>query len=77
MPMPELEPGQFRLNFGGLGAPLNKQLKAFGLKLPPDDLRHLQADADAVLRAKVRGYMTDKAADAARQRLMKRITAAK
>jgi hypothetical protein len=58
------------VTLGALADPLTKQLD--GLILPAT-LAHLDADANAITRLVVRGYLPDSQAHRAREKLMKKI----
>lgn len=63
--------------FGAMADPLRIQLRgkiAHG-GLGSRDLGHLQRDVDAISRLQVRGLISDAAAHAARQKVMKKIIA--
>ena len=50
------EPGEpVTINLGWAADPLHKQMG-----VPKADLEHLQKDADAILRLRIRGYLNDK-----------------
>ena len=59
---------RYEVRIGSLAPPLFKQLK-----IPKDAARHLQADADAVVRLKVRGIIGEGASNMACRRLLKRM----
>jgi hypothetical protein len=53
-----------KLQIGALCEPIAKQLRAQKLKFEPERVKHLQRDADAYVRLKVRGLLN---ADAQRR----------
>lgn len=62
-----------RLSLGALAEPLTAQLRTQGCFLESGDADHLQADADAITRLVIRGYMTEAASRRARRRLVERV----
>lgn len=62
------------IEFGALVPPLAQQLK--GTSLRPGQIKHFQADADAICRLVVRGLLSPGQAHLVRKRLFKRITVA-
>ena len=59
---------RYEVRIGSLAPPLFKQLK-----IPKDAARHVQADADAVVRLKVRGIIGEGASNTACRRLLRRM----
>jgi hypothetical protein len=60
-----------RISFGALSPPIDEQLRGQGLRLDMDPLQrdHLQRDADAVTRLRVRCILTEAESDKARRRI--------
>jgi len=67
-------PETFQLAFGAISAPLATQLIDQDLNFNDDELAHFQADHDAIVRLKVRGYVSDTIRDNLYNKLHKRIT---
>lgn len=63
------------LDFGALVPSIADQLAAKGMKAARNDLKHWQADANAITRLSIRGLISDSAARAARQKLTRKIAA--
>lgn len=69
--MKKARPGrktQTTVELGWAADPLHKQLG-----VPRKDLEHLQSDATAITRLRIRGYLTDSALDRAYARVLKQI----
>lgn len=66
---------RFGIHFGALAEPITVQLKKQKLAIPNcgNDLKHIQADADAVTRLAVRGYVPDGMKRTLHKKLMRRI----
>jgi hypothetical protein len=60
-----------QIELGAFAAPLSKQLR--DTPIGEDEIRILEADADAISRLHVRGFITGTQADAARRRLIREI----
>lgn len=63
------------LRFGAVAPSIGEQIEAHGLPLP-SGLRALESDADAINRLRFHNVLTDGEVRRARERLMKRVTAA-
>lgn len=65
----------FGIHFGALAEPIAVQLKNQQLAIPNcgNELKHIQADADAVTRLAVRGYVPDGMKRVLHKKLMRRI----
>lgn len=63
------------LVFGALVPPIAQQLAAIGISATKKDLKHWQADADAITRLAVRGLIPSGAVRSARQKLIRKIAA--
>ena len=78
-PRPPEERTKFQLAFGAFAPKLREQIIAggFGLKAPIMKsslaLTHLQLDADAVARLRIRGRITESAANSAEKKIVKEI----
>jgi hypothetical protein len=59
------------ISFGALAPALSEQLADSGLTT--EQLEHFDKDADAILRLRIRGYLTDSAYLSAFKKLMKAI----
>ncbi len=62
------------ITLGALEPKLKTQLSS--AKIKPDDLNHLQLDADAITRCHLRGLLGDAETTKARKRLMRKIAIA-
>lgn len=69
----------FGVHFGALAKPIAQQLREQGFKVPASArkaIKHLQLDADALVRLTVRGYINDSLKRALHNRLIRAISAA-
>lgn len=66
---------KFGIHFGALAKPISVQLAEQGITVRDvgNDLKHIQADADAVMRLAVRGYIPDGQKRQLHKKLMRRI----
>jgi hypothetical protein len=75
------ELSKFQLQFGAFAPKLREQIIAAGFDLKEPVVRsslkltHLQLDADAIARLRIRGWMTLKASVAAERKLAKEVGA--
>jgi hypothetical protein len=61
----------FRIELGALCPPIFQQLSGQGLEMETVYLDHAEADATAITRLLIRGFLTDSEARKARKRLVK------
>lgn len=61
------------VQLGALAPKIRAQLRAQGIKFTTAIFACLQSDADAITRLKLRGFITEKAADSARKKLIRLI----
>ena len=62
------------IHFGAFANPLVKQLMGLRFRLP--DVGHWQKDADAIVRLRIRGFLSEAETSRARDRLSKKIVKA-
>jgi hypothetical protein len=60
----------FSIHFGALPPKLSQQLREQGFRIDRITLGHLQKDADAITRLKIRGFLSDREAKAKRLHLL-------
>lgn len=63
------KPNELTIRFGGLSDPIAKQLKEQGFKC--SRIKKWQADADAIFRLYMGGYISESLVTKARRRLLK------
>jgi hypothetical protein len=69
----ETEENKIGIRFGALCDSISKQVKDQGLKIPKNSAAHFQKDADAIIRLKFRGIISEGEANSAMIRLVKKI----
>jgi hypothetical protein len=62
-----------RISFGAMSKPLHEQIVEHGISVTEKEMSHYQKDAAAIVRLRIRGLLSDKETDNARNRLMKSI----
>lgn len=62
------------IRFGAMAPSIKEQIKEQGFKIDPTDCAHLQKDAEAITRLRIRGLLTDSACKSAHDKLFKKIT---
>lgn len=59
--------------FGAMSPPISAQLDSNGFAYDRAEIEHIESDAKAAIRLRVRGLLTDSQFDIVAQRMMKRI----
>lgn len=73
--LPALKPARVTLELGLMRKPFAEQLASQGLPFDADTIAHLDKDADAASRLKLRGILTYSAGNAAYDKIAKRVWA--